>query len=95
MKLVFISDIHFTGSRPESEGMVLTAFLEDLNSQICDSISDEVFVLVGGDLVQAADNASSYDMLYDKLFVPMFKMGINKDHFIFVPGNHDVQRGWV
>ena len=94
-KLIFVSDIHYTGLRPESEGAVLKAFLLDVKNHLQNNQGDEVFVLIGGDLVQAADNANSYELLYENVFVPLFKMGINKEHFIIVPGNHDIQQSWI
>ena len=57
--LLFFSDVHYSGARPESEGVVLNAFKDDVKEQIKKQGADLVFALIGGDLGQAADNAAS------------------------------------
>lgn len=94
-KLIFVSDIHFTGRRPENEGVVIRAFLVDLENHLRDNKSDEICLVIGGDLVQSADNAESYALLYEQVLEPLMRMGINKDRIFVVPGNHDVERAWI
>ena len=65
--LVYFSDIHLTGDKPENEGTVIKAFCEDLKKQLLELESGDVYVLIGGDLVQAADSAESYQDFYDKI----------------------------
>ena len=86
-----ISDIH-VGSRlkPENEDLVLSRFLDDVKEQVKKFIYDDVFVLIGGDLVFAASDESykKFDKKIVKELSEIFK--IDRSHFVIVPGNHDV-----
>lgn len=93
--LVYFSDIHLTGEKPENEGAVIKAFCEDVKRQLSELLYDDVYVLIAGDLVQAADNASSYQTFYENILSKFVAYGIPKDKIICVPGNHDCQRQWV
>lgn len=93
--LFFVSDIHYTGNSPENEGVVIKGFLEDLEKQLLLNLHDEVYVLIGGDLVQAADNYISYENFYNDIIIPINTLGIDSQHIICVPGNHDIQRKWI
>lgn len=93
--LFCFSDIHLTGEKPESEGAVIKAFCEDFKKQLLSLPHDDAFILIGGDLVQAADKADSYTKFYDKILSKLISFGISKDKIICVPGNHDAQRQWV
>lgn len=93
--LVYFSDIHLTGDKPENEGTVIKAFCEDLKKQLLELKSGDVYVLIGGDLVQAADSAESYQDFYDKIISKLLSYGIQHEKIITVPGNHDCQRQWV
>lgn len=90
--IIYVSDIHFTGRKPENEGVVLNAFLKDVKKQLDGIPHKETFVFIGGDLVQKADDKGTYDLLWTDLIVPLQNFGIPKEHFICVPGNHDIQR---
>ena len=90
--IVYISDIHFTGIQPENEGVVISAFLKDVKKQLDEIPHKEVFVFIGGDLVQMADDKESYDRFWDDVIMPLLALGVPKDHVVCVPGNHDIQR---
>lgn len=90
--IIYISDIHYTGTRPENEGVVICAFLKDLKKQLDKMPHKEVFVFIGGDLVQMADDKDSYNRFWNDIIIPMLALGIQKEHIICVPGNHDIQR---
>ena len=93
--IIYFSDIHLTGERPENEGKVVNAFCDDVKKQLFAIPHEDVFVLIGGDLVQAADDADSYDLFWEKILCKLISYGVNKKNIICVPGNHDAQRGWV
>lgn len=93
--LLYFSDIHLTGQKPENEGAVIKAFCEDVKIQLSNLHYKDVFVLIGGDLVQAADNNSSYQSFYEKILSKLITYGIPSENIICVPGNHDCQRQWV
>ena len=93
--LFFISDIHFTGEQPESEGQVVAAFLKDVQKQLSEIPHSNAYVLIGGDLVQAADNKSYYESFWNNFLIPLIALGIKKENIICVPGNHDIERNWI
>lgn len=57
--LIYFSDVHLTGRKPENEGAVIKAFCEDVKRQLMNLQRGVVYVLIGGDLVQAADDVSA------------------------------------
>lgn len=93
--IIFISDIHLTDGKSENEGLVLNAFIKDVQKQLDTIPHDEVFVLIGGDLVQAADNPDSYNCFKTIIISKLVSLGISLSKILCVPGNHDVQRGWI
>ena len=93
--LLYFSDIHFTGKRPENEGIVIKAFCEDVKQQLANLQYNDVYVLIGGDLVQAADDMNYYHAFYDKILSKLVSYGISLEKIICVPGNHDCQRQWI
>lgn len=90
--IIYVSDIHFTGRKPENEGVVLNAFLKDVKRQLDEIPHKDTFIFIGGDLVQMADDKGTYDLFWNDLIVPLLDFGIPKEHIICVPGNHDIQR---
>lgn len=93
--LLFISDIHITAAQAENEGLVINCFIKDIEKQLAAIPHEEVYVLIGGDLVQAADNAESYTCFNNLIVAPIVSLGIPLSHIFCVPGNHDVQRDWI
>lgn len=93
--ILYFSDIHLTGSKLENEGMVIKAFCEDVKQQLAHLQYNDVYVLIGGDLVQAADDMNSYHIFYDKILNKLVSYGISPEKIICVPGNHDCQRQWI
>lgn len=93
--LVYFSDIHLTGEKPENEGAVIKAFCEDVKQQLISMQYNDAYVLIGGDLVQAADRVESYQAFYNKILSKLITYGISSEKIICVPGNHDCQRQWI
>lgn len=93
--LIYFSDIHLTGNKPENEGVVIKAFCEDVKKQLFSMQYNDAYVLIGGDLVQAADKQESYQTFYNNILSKLITYGISPEKIICVPGNHDCQRQWV
>lgn len=94
--LLNISDIHvLSQDKPENEGLVLSKFIVDVEEQNKKFVYDDVYVLIGGDLVFAASD-ESYSK-FDKVIVQelMRIFNIDRTHFLIVPGNHDVMQNCV
>lgn len=93
--LLNISDIHYGSNTPENEGLVISAFVKDVEEQVHKLDYDDIYVLIGGDLVFAASEKSYSG--FDKAIIQrlMDILNIGRDHFIFVPGNHDLDREFI
>ncbi len=93
--LLNISDIHYGSQKPENEGVVLSAFITDVKEQICKFQYDDVFVLIGGDLVFTAskENYDGFDNAIVKKLMSV--LSIDRSHFIIVPGNHDIKQSYI
>ena len=93
--LLNISDIHYGSNTPENEGLVIAAFVKDVEEQIQKLDYDDMYVLIGGDLVFAASEKSYSGFDNDVIQRLMNILNIGRDHFIFVPGNHDLNRDFI
>lgn len=95
--IIYFSDIHYknTGS-PENQGIVLSAFLDDVKKMIEKNKSQNVKVFIGGDLVQAADSLENYNGFDSHVIKKLItSLNIPRSNFLIAPGNHDVQRDKV
>ena len=93
--LLNISDLHTGSETPENEGLVISSFLADVKEQIEKMHYDEIYVLIGGDLVFAASK-DKYDEFEKNIIQKLMKiLAIDKKHFIIVPGNHDLNRSFI
>lgn len=89
VNFLHISDLHYD-KKDEEQGKIIDAFLDDL-TEIGKNRSVD-FVVFSGDLVGIPTEECFMDV--DTYFVNplMEKLGIPKDRFIMVPGNHEVQK---
>ena len=93
--IINISDIHFGLGTPESEGIVLTAFVNDVTEQLGKNNYDNLYFFIGGDLINIADN-DTYNSFDSEVIKPIVeKLKINRNHIIVSPGNHDIQQSKV
>lgn len=91
--IVYISDIHFGLSQEEDQGKVLSSFLNDISEQVSSLRDKRIFLVIGGDLVQNADETNIYDTFKQTFLNPVLnRIGITQENVIMVPGNHDIQR---
>ena len=91
--LLNISDIHvLSQNKPENEGLVLRKFIVDVEEQAKRFVYEDVYILISGDLVFAASDESyaKFDDIIVKELMRVF--GIDRTHFIIVPGNHDISQ---
>ena len=94
--LLNFSDIHVESQdKHENEGLVLEKFIADVEDQAKKFVYDEVFILISGDLVFAASDAS-YEKFDETIVKQLMKIfDVDRSHFIIVPGNHDVVQNSV
>lgn len=97
IQIIHISDFHL---EPDDFSIhkknILEALVNDLNQRIVQP--DKVIIVISGDLIdrggigfKSIDNAF---LLFQELFVEKLstELGVNKNQFFLVPGNHDVCR---
>ena len=94
--LVSLSDIHYqTNGAPEDQGVVIDAFVDDVVAQVAKEEHDDVFVLIGGDLVQSGET-EDYNAFDRNVIRPLMKgLNIDANHILTVPGNHDLKRDTI
>ena len=90
-----ISDIHYGSEASENEGLVLSAFIKDVEEQTAKMVYDDIFVVIGGDLVFAASEESYNGFDEDIVKKLMEVLNIDRSHFIIVPGNHDLKNSFI
>ena len=54
--IVHISDIHYQQNREENQNLVLDAFFVDLREQIKQYQTEDVFIVLSGDIVNAGES---------------------------------------
>ena len=82
--IVHLSDLHFKNDAENRKR--LEYLLDDLTRL---KTSGPIYTAFTGDLVNAGDNQSDYEFLFDLLIAPLAELG---HEVLTVPGNHDVQR---
>lgn len=88
--IVHVSDIHYQDGWHEEQGIVMQAFLDDLEEQVARSDAESWFLCISGDLIKRGQDADHYDDLFLGLDERLEALGIGRDRRICVPGNHDV-----
>lgn len=93
--IINISDIHFGLGGPESEGIVLDAFVNDVLDLLNEKKYEDIYFFIGGDLINIADS-NKYSLFDTEVIKPIVeKLKIKRDHIIVSPGNHDVEQSKV
>lgn len=93
--LIHLSDIHFRLDWEESQEKVLDAFWSDLQKQIVNYKTDNIYLVISGDLVQAGGNSELYENFFTLFDTKLNELGIRKENRICVPGNHDISVEYV
>lgn len=94
MRIIHLSDIHFSKENNENFKLLFEEpFISDLKSFHNETPID--FVVVSGDLIDKGGFSFNGDNAYEKFeteFITPICTAINldKENFIFIPGNHDV-----
>ncbi len=86
MRLLHLSDIHLRQGWYEDQGIVISAFIEDMRN----SVKDVDYFVVSGDLVRAGELAGDYDLFEQGILANLRDLGMTPSKTILVPGNHDV-----
>ncbi|MEK4023654.1 metallophosphoesterase [Sporosarcina sp. FSL W7-1283] len=95
MRIVHLSDIHYSSKQKNFKLYITTPLLEDLKNIHSQSPVD--LIIFTGDLLDKGgipDNILNAFDMFDKEFIEpvMSTLSLSKDRFIFIPGNHDIER---
>lgn len=93
--IVHISDIHYQQNREENQNLVLDAFFVDLREQIKQYQTEDVFIVLSGDIVNAGESKEAFDSAYSYFSAKLDTVGIPVANRICVPGNHDISRAVI
>lgn len=91
MRLLHLSDIHLRQGWYEEQGVVLSAFVEDVKK----NVRDIDYFVISGDLVRAGEHANDYDSFEQAVLKNLRDLGMTPAKTILVPGNHDVDAAHI
>ncbi len=89
INFLHISDLHYDDNDKKQKD-IITAFVDDVSKAYGDKNVD--FVVFSGDLVRTPTE-ECFESVYEKFITPLMEqLKLAKDCFIYVPGNHEVQK---
>jgi hypothetical protein len=93
LRILHISDLHYTNGGDSDADIVVTALVNDLN-ELCASDDAACNLMVfSGDLVFSGCSLEDFTACYDKVLLPIAEAAKIQPERIFVtPGNHDICR---
>jgi len=99
MRIIHLSDIHFSKEKQENFNLLFEKpFVNDLKSFHNEKQID--FIVVTGDLIDKGgisfDGINAYKPFESDFIKPICDaVSLNKENFIFIPGNHDINTNSV
>lgn len=91
IKIIHISDIHYSKMSPENEGLIINSFFGDLEIKENEFDYYNTYCIISGDLVNAGANDNVYTDFYKNFIQRLIKFLPIKNIYC-VPGNHDLNR---
>jgi predicted MPP superfamily phosphohydrolase len=92
--ILHVSDIHYDKNEPEAQGLILSAFFDDIKVRLDASNRENTFCIISGDLVNKGNSDKVYEEFYENFIVPLSKVVPLKSIYC-TPGNHDLNRNVV
>jgi predicted MPP superfamily phosphohydrolase len=91
MRIVHISDFHWSPEDANNQKLIVAALLRDLEGITSENKPD--CLIFSGDLVKAGQNGNHFFDAWAALIEPLESCtGVAPDRFFIVPGNHDVSK---
>jgi predicted MPP superfamily phosphohydrolase len=94
IRILHLSDMHFTRRERAEWSEVWGSFQADLKTECADDKVPD-FVVFTGDFAYSADETSVYCDAMDKLVQTCVNIGVPESHIVICPGNHDISQKWV
>lgn len=91
IKILHISDIHYDRNEPESQGLIINSFFDDLENKIEKCNRENTFCIISGDLVNKGNSDNIFEEFYQNFIVKLTKF-IPIRNIFCSPGNHDFNR---
>ena len=99
IRVIHISDFHLDISViGDWESYIKKAFIDTVKNQQPDCSLDDTFIVCSGDMINKAGNSfggvlNALQRFNEKVIQPILEAtGLPLDHFILIPGNHEVDR---
>lgn len=90
VSVIHLTDLHLRAAKEFDQDLVLSAFLRDL-MRFKNKVSRPALLLFSGDLARGGDEPV-YDRALDLLMDIGDRIGVDDEHIVICPGNHDVSR---
>lgn len=93
--ILHISDFHWSEAKRADMAIVVEALCRDLEELRRDDVRPDIVVFTG-DLVEAGEEKTSFDLADDALFAKVLSStGLQSNRLFVAPGNHDIARSLV
>ncbi|MCP9748388.1 metallophosphoesterase [Lacihabitans sp. CS3-21] len=89
--IIQISDIHYEFNEPETQGLILSSFFIDLDTQLDLNNKDNTYCVISGDLVNKGNSEKTYNDFYENFILKILKR-VPIQNIFCIPGNHDLNR---
>lgn len=89
--LIHISDIHYEFNEPENQGLIISSFFTDLDTQLDTTNRDNTYCLISGDLVNKGNSDKTYNDFFNNFISKILKR-VPIQNVFCIPGNHDFNR---
>jgi len=89
--VIHISDIHYEKNEPENQGLIFTAFFNDLDIKIDKCNLENTFCILSGDLVFKGNSDKMFEDFYNFFIIKLTEFVPIKNIYCS-PGNHDLNR---
>lgn len=94
--ILHVSDLHYSTSKAKDADLVLQALTSDLIRLNSTSGLAPDLVIFSGDLVQAGETPSEFNLANDQFVQPLLRtLSLSTEKFFIAPGNHDISRQQV
>lgn len=94
--ILHLSDLHYDDSKESVATLLVKKIIDDLNMLKQEQDTEIKLVLFTGDLVNFGGQADLFEKAYEKVVYPILKnLGLSESDFLYVPGNHELDRNEV
>ena len=94
--ILHLSDLHYDDSKESATTLLVKKIIDDLNMLKQEQGIEIKLVLFTGDLVNFGGQADLFEKAYVKAVKPILEnLGLSESDFLYVPGNHELDRNEV